>query len=187
VASALSHPAAALGFAPWLRRRPGLLRRLVLLGAICSVVPDLDVVGFRFGIRYDDPLGHRGLTHSIAFAAVLAAGAWLLLRRTSAPPKAGPAAFAYLFLCAASHGLLDGLTDGGLGVAYFAPFSNERYFFPWRPIHVSPLSISGFFGPRAIPILESEALFVWLPFAAIAAAGFAARALGRQRRESTGQ
>jgi inner membrane protein len=188
VASVLSHPAAALGLAPWLRPRPGL-RRLVLLGAICSVVPDLDVVGFRLGIRYEDPLGHRGLTHSIAFAAALAAGAWLLLRATSAPPRPGPAALVYLFLCSASHGLLDGMTDGGLGVAYFAPFSNERFFLPWRPIHVSPLSVSGFFGPRAGPILESEALFVWLPFAAVAAAGFGARALGlgRQRRESTGQ
>jgi inner membrane protein len=186
VVSALSHPAAALGLAPWLRQSPGRLRRLVLLGAICSVLPDLDVVGFRFGIRYQDPFGHRGLTHSIAFAAALAAGAWFLLRASSAAYP-GPAAFTYLFFCAASHGFLDGMTDGGLGVAYFAPFSNERFFLPWRPIPVSPLSVAGFFGSRAISILESEALFVWLPFAAVAGAGFGARLLDRQRRERTGQ
>ena len=46
---------------------------LVLLGAACSIIPDLDVIGFKFGIRYGDMLGHRGLTHSIFFAAVLAA------------------------------------------------------------------------------------------------------------------
>ena len=27
---------------------------------------------------------------------------------------------------------------GGLGVAFFSPFSNARYFLPWRPIRVAP-------------------------------------------------
>ena len=39
----------------------------------------------------------------------------------------------------ASHGVLDALTDGGPGVAFLAPFDDTRYFFPWRPIRVSPL------------------------------------------------
>ena len=47
-------------------------RRLMLLGAGCSMVPDLDVIGFRFGVQYGDLLGHRGLSHSLAFAGVLA-------------------------------------------------------------------------------------------------------------------
>jgi hypothetical protein len=38
------------------------------------------------------------------------------------------------------------------------PFSSERLFFSWRPIHVSPLSVLGFFS-RAGYILKSE-----LPF-----------------------
>ena len=54
------------------------------------------------------------------------------------------ATFAFLFLCTMSHALLDALTDGGLGVAFFSPFSNERYFFPWTPIRVSR-----FFSARA--------------------------------------
>jgi inner membrane protein len=187
VASALSHPAAAIGLAPWLREKPELLRRIVLLGAICTVLPDVDTIGFRFGIRYEDLLGHRGLTHSIAFAALLAAGAWLLLRAASRAAVPGAPLFVYFFLCSVSHGILDGLTDGGLGVAYFAPFWNERFFLPWRPLRVSPLSIGGFFGRRAAPILESEIVFVWLPFAGIAAAGIIARLLRRQPRERTGQ
>ena len=32
------------------------------------MLPDLDVIGFFFGVRYDDMLGHRGITHSLAFA-----------------------------------------------------------------------------------------------------------------------
>jgi inner membrane protein len=63
------------------------------------------------------------------------------------------------------------MTDGGLGVAYFAPFSNARYFLPWRPIQVSPLSVAGFFSGGAPRILESEILWIWLPCAAVAVGG----------------
>ena len=37
------------------------------------MIPDLDVIGFSFGIQYADMLGHRGLTHSIFFAILLGA------------------------------------------------------------------------------------------------------------------
>jgi hypothetical protein len=40
------------------------------------------------------------------------------------------------------------MTDGGLGAAFFAPFDNKRYFLPWRPIQVSPISVHRFFTPR---------------------------------------
>ena len=57
-------------------------RGLIALGAICSAVPDADVVGFRLGIAYGDLLGHRGLTHSISFAALLAgAVTWVAVSR----------------------------------------------------------------------------------------------------------
>lgn len=39
----------------------------------------------------------------------------------------------------ASHGLLDAMTDGGLGIALFWPFTPERYFAPWRPLPVAPI------------------------------------------------
>jgi inner membrane protein len=44
----------------------------------------------------------------------------------------------FFFLLTASHGILDAFTNGGLVIALFSPFSNERYFFPWTPIEVSP-------------------------------------------------
>jgi hypothetical protein len=47
------------------------------------------------------------------------------------------------------------MTDGGLGVAFFAPFHNERYFFPWRPIAVSPIGM-GFFSERGLEVIISE-------------------------------
>jgi inner membrane protein len=69
----------------------------------------------------------------------------------------------YLFLAMASHGLLDALTNGGLGIALFAPFDNSRYFFPVTPIQVSPIGIRSFLRDRGFSVLASEVPWVWLP------------------------
>ena len=69
----------------------------------------------------------------------------------------------------ASHGALDAMTDGGLGVAFFAPFSGERYFFPFRPIVVSPIGLGGFFSEWGVAVIKSELLWVWLPSALVVA------------------
>jgi inner membrane protein len=169
VASVLSHPVVALGLAPGFTPT----RAAVATGAFLSVIPDADAIGYWMGVPYGAPLGHRGLTHSFTFAALLALLAFWALRRFSGPAAAfAPGLlFAYLFLCAASHGVLDGMTDGGLGVAYFAPFSNHRYFLPWRPIRVSPISIEGFFDARGLSVLASEIVWIWLPCAALALGG----------------
>jgi inner membrane protein len=67
------------------------------------------------------------------------------------------------------------LTNGGLGVALFAPFSNERYFWPWRPIEVSPIGLEAFLSPWGVRVLVSEAKWVWLPAATVIAAVTAMR------------
>jgi flavin-binding protein dodecin len=69
----------------------------------------------------------------------------------------------YLFLAMASHGLLDALTNGGLGIALFAPLENSRYFFPVTPIQVSPIGIRRFFRGGGLAVLASELPWVWLP------------------------
>src|SRR6266480_3052257 len=96
----------------------------------CSVIPDLDVIGFRFGIRDGDFWGHRGFAHSLAFAALLAFVIVVLGFRHGVTGMHALTMWLYLFLATASHGLLDAMTDGGLGVALYAPFDNHRYFFP---------------------------------------------------------
>ena len=164
----MSHPAVPLALATVLPREiisPGL----VFLGVVCSTIPDLDVVGFRFGISYGHVLGHRGLSHSILFAASLAGCLTLLFPLEVQVKTSRLTVFAFLFLSALSHGLLDAMTSGGLGVAFFAPFDNARYFFPWRPIRVSPISVSAFFSPTGLRVLRSELQWIWLP-----ATGFAA-------------
>ena len=57
----------------------------------------------------------------------------------------------------------DAMTNGGLGVAFFSPFDNRRYFLPWRPILVSPIAVTRFFSPRGYAILRSELVWIWLP------------------------
>src|SRR4029450_4848408 len=108
--------------------------RLFFLAAGCAILPDIDVIGFQFGVRYGDMLGHRGITHSITFAVAVSAVVAL-----ASPGRPRWLAWLCLFLATVSHGLFDAMTDGGLGVAFFAPFSEARYFFPFRPIHVSPI------------------------------------------------
>jgi inner membrane protein len=104
-------------------------RRLMILGAVCSMAPDTDLIGFRFGIHYGDLLGHRGLTHSVAFAAFLASIALLAARSKLASPARLSLIWIYLFLATASHGLLDAMTNGGLGVAFFHRSSQPDTFF----------------------------------------------------------
>jgi inner membrane protein len=56
----------------------------------------------------------------------------------------------FLFVVTASHGVLDAMTNGGLGVAFFAPFTSARYFLPFRPVQVSPISLAAFFTHRGV-------------------------------------
>ena len=139
-----------------------------LILMLCSLIPDADVVAFDLGIPYHHPLGHRGFTHSLLFAAGLAWVLWaLMFRRLGFFTKDGLRVFMAFFLTTASHGLFDAMTNGGVGIAFFAPFDNTRYFLPWRMIEVSPISIGRFFSSRGVAILISEAKFVWLPCAVI--------------------
>jgi inner membrane protein len=168
MASAFSHAVAALGIGACFYR-PEIPKRVWVIGAVCSVVPDADVIGFRFGVRYGDFWGHRGFTHSLLFAALLATAVALVGFRNAVPAMSRFTLWAYLFLATASHGLLDATTDGGLGVAFFAPFEDRRYFLPWRPIRVSPIGIGRFFTHRGFAVLEGELLWIWLPSALLIA------------------
>lgn len=148
--------------------------RLLVAGIAAAMLPDLDVLGMRLGIPYEDAFGHRGASHALAAAALLAVAGAMLLRDTR---LSLPVAFLFLFAAGASHGLLDMLTDGGHGVALLWPASDARLFAPWRPIEVSPLRLSRFLGPEGLAVLASEALWVWAPstLAAVALAAWRRR------------
>lgn len=168
--------ATAVGRCVWPRQSS----RLWLWTAVCAMLPDVDVVGFAMGIRYEDMLGHRGITHSLPFA--IAVGFVVARLAPKAPLAVGnwPLGVGWVYFTAviASHGVLDAFTNGGRGVAFFAPFSNHRCFFPWRPIQVSPIGV-GFFSPRGLAVLASEARWIVLPSVIIALVAGMARAKRR--------
>ncbi|UOG76834.1 metal-dependent hydrolase [Hymenobacter tibetensis] len=135
-----------------------------VVAAACAFLPDADVVGFKFQVPYAGLWGHRGLTHSFLAAAVVASLLTSLygMRRPATAPSLGRL-WVLLFLATASHGILDAMTTGGLGVAFFSPFNVQRYFFGFRPIQVSPIGIRNFAGERALRVLSSEVVWVGLP------------------------
>jgi inner membrane protein len=182
VPTIFSHAIVATAAAQWLspRTNPPRLRsgraesaipnpgRFWFWTIVCSMLPDIDVIGFSFGIQYGDMLGHRGLTHSFAFGVVVGL---IAAKANSVGVGSWKLGIAPLWIwfgaVTASHGLLDAMTNGGRGIAFFAPFSNHRYFFPWRPIQVSPIG-AGFFSSRGLNVLASEARWIWAPSAIIA-------------------
>lgn len=149
--------------------RRAIGHRLLAAGAIAAMLPDADVLAFKLHIAYADSLGHRGATHSIAFALALAIAAALWHRRLDGTPwRCG----GFVGLAALSHPLLDACTHGGLGVALWWPFSDARWFAPFHPIAASPIG-ARFFSERGWHVMMSELCWVWLP-TAIAAAGVVA-------------
>jgi inner membrane protein len=159
-----SHPAVplALGFA---LGKEIVSRRLLLAGVAASILPDLDVVAFSFGIPYEHEFGHRGFSHSFLFAAFVAlVGA---CAHRSLHSSFG-IAFGFLFLATASHGVLDAFTNGGLGIAFFWPWSDKRHFARYQLIEVAPISISHFLSAWGVRVMLSELRWVWLPCGLVA-------------------
>ncbi len=169
--SVLSHPAVPLALTAAAGTR-AIPPRLAAVACAASVLPDVDAIGYWAGVPYDSALGHRGFTHSLFFALVVAIAAAAVLSRRDVPAGL---AFGVVFVAAASHGILDAMTSGGRGVAFFSPFSDTRFFLPRRHIRVSPIGVAPFFSARGVAVLKSELTWIWAPAAAFAMAGFALR------------
>jgi inner membrane protein len=129
-----------------------------------SLLPDIDVVGFLRGVPYGAEWGHRGATHSFAFAIVLGAAFGLATAKSFSRSRLRNILLAIAVV--ASHPLLDTLTDGGLGCALFWPFDLTRYFAPWRPIMVAPMG-SNFFSRYGLLVAMNE-LILFSPLIAYA-------------------
>ncbi len=138
--------------------------RFWLIAVICSIIPDADVIGFKLGIQYNDFFGHRGFFHSLFFAFVLSLLISLVFFRSQKIFSFGWWKYvATFFLIGASHDLLDAFTSGGLGIALLSPFDNTRFFFPWTPIKVSPISLNIFFSRWGFQVVAFEIKYIWLP------------------------
>jgi inner membrane protein len=164
VATVFTHAALPLIVA----RGSTLSRRERLVCAVLACVADLDLLGVAFDVRPGDPWGHRGATHSLAFALVLAAPACVAWRRS----------WRWFVLAAMSHPLIDLLSEFESGVALLAPWA-ERLHFVIRPVPALPLGVPEFFSPIGALVLLNEVLFVLAP---VALAVALLRARGDSRR-----
>ena len=176
MASAITHfiVGGALGL-PAVRAAP--IRRVLpgwaipVTSGLLAVAPDLDTLPMRlFDLPYGSLLGHRGFFHSLFFLIISTAILAVAVARHARTAAYLTAVWAG---CAITHPLLDMLTDGGYGVMLLFPLSQTRWFFPWRPIRVSPLSIPRFFAVAG-GILRSELPFC-LAAIAIGVLGFLVR------------
>ena len=143
--------------------------KLVLLSITCSLLPDADVIGYHWlYIPSYSFFGHRGFFHSPFFAALLSILiVCIFYRKEVVFSKPWWKYVLYFFLVGASHGLLDAMTNGGNGIALLSPITNNRYFLPWTPIEVSPLSIKSFLSQRGLTVLHSELIWIWVPLVII--------------------
>jgi len=162
--------------------RPMPARYWVAL-AIVAMLPDADVAVYPLGLNAPHILGHRGLTHSLAFAAIMAALVVRVLFRDREWHAAWPRLWAVYFAAIASHGLLDAFTNGGQGIAFLAPLSAGRWHAPWQPILVSPIGVGAFLSEYGLRVLLNEMLWLWLPSILVAlTARLARRRASRDKR-----
>lgn len=159
MASLFSHPAFPVAV-KLAGNNPLISWRLTIVSILLTLLPDADVISFYFGVAYASQWGHRGFTHSILFALLVGV---LCVPFSSRLKSTRPFVFWLCFLSTLSHPVFDALTNGGLGVAFFWPLSQERYFLPFHPVEVSPLGVRNFFTLRGLQVLLSECLWIWLP------------------------
>lgn len=139
---------------------PFLLWRAMFWFSLMSLLPDADVVAFSLGIPYEAPFGHRGASHALVSAPVLAILPSLMLSQYLKTSKLRTWLLGSVVVM--THGPLDMLTDGGMGVALLWPFSDERFFAPWQPIPVAPIG-RHMLSPRGLFVVSYE-LLMFLPF-----------------------
>jgi inner membrane protein len=86
--------------------------RFWVLTAVCSILPDIDIVGFYLGIKYGHVLGHRGFFHSLSFALFVDIAVLVLpFPAVTRFSRKWWAMLAFFFVVTASHGLLDSMTE----------------------------------------------------------------------------
>jgi inner membrane protein len=127
-------------------------RRLYVAAACGAVLLDIDAIGRPFGLGDLAILGgHRALTHSLLFAALVSLAIVTAMYRGADGEGRRLRIFACFALALALHGVLDAFTTYGEGVMFFAPFSTARYRSPCQPLRG----------------LLPEVVGVWLPMLAL--------------------
>ena len=160
--ASIGHLAVGMAFGRAFTKDRALARKAAIAFAAVSIWPDIDALGFVFGVDYADPLGHRGATHSLLVAAFVGLCSYAVAVREKLP-RARTAVFTTVV--AASHGLLDTMTyGGGLGCALGWPLSNARVWAPsvLRVIPIAPIGLR-LLSPRGLKVMLTEVV-LFAPF-----------------------
>jgi inner membrane protein len=157
--ASIGHIAVGLASSRAYSQDRSIAKKAALAFTLISIWPDIDAIGFLFGVPYGAPFGHRGATHSLFVALLVGLAGYPLGVRWQMPRFR---TVMYATGVAASHGLLDTMTyGGGLGCALLWPFSNLRFWSPWRFIPVAPIGV-GLFSMRGLDVALAEVL-IFLP------------------------
>ena len=156
--SALGHLAVGLvssryGAVARQRSRRASIGVAALLMAL-AVAPDLDIIGEVLELAE-----HRGASHSLGFAMLVAAVAFLVARATGRSGRWWAVATA---VAVGSHGILD-LFSPGPAVELLWPLTEQRFAAPIRPLPAPPIEIS----PHSAALWAIEAV-IFVPLAAAA-------------------
>jgi inner membrane protein len=120
-----------------------------------AMLPDADVFPLALGLPDVGLFGHRGLTHTLLFALVVAGVAALLARRAGLRPLY--TGF-FVLMAVGSHGPLDALTYDSRGVPLLWPLYAAPIVSPWRPIPVAPTGLA-FMSARGLEVGLVEIIY----------------------------
>jgi inner membrane protein len=168
VATFFAHAALTLVGLRAFRAPAGQEGRLRNVAVVCACLPDLDLATLVFEVRPNELIGHRGISHSIfvaALVALIAAAIWFRSLRIGS--RVWWRVALVLFGATAAHGLLDAMTTSDVGVALFAPFDDARYFFPFRLIPSCPGGVDEALGVWGLLTIANELLYVIAPVAIV--------------------
>ena len=157
----LSHAAVGFAIGAWTQRGVPS-RRVCIVAAACAALPDIDVLGWLLHIPGASTFGHRAITHSLAFAVVSAVVATIVCFRGQQWTNGRIRIALILGLALLSHACLDALSTYSAGVEFFAPFSQQRFRFPWTPLGDPTGGLVGQLVQDAVVVLLPAVLIGWL-------------------------
>lgn len=105
-------------------------KKAMFWGAVAQSVPDIDFIASAWSSTAENLLAHRGFTHSILFAIIMAPLLAMLAERWHRPHDISLKKWIVFFgVQLFIHLLIDGMNVYGVG--WFEPFSHHRVSYNW--------------------------------------------------------
>lgn len=157
----ISHAAVGFAIGAWTRGQAPA-RRVCVVAAACAALPDSDAIGWVLGVPDSSLFAHRAITHSLVFAVAAAALATIEFFQGDEWRQTRTRIALLLGLALLSHACLDALSTYSLGVEFFAPFSQQRFRFPWTPLGDPTGTLVGQLAQEGAVVLLPALVIGWL-------------------------